>query len=266
MTRRFIFIPCLVLASLLTSCDETINSNGEAQCLDDFLKSLGEDRSRFEAEAEKRGIESSELLFEVYNSLTGISDALFDCSASEQYTQIAKETAGSYSEAKSPVKALDQIEDYLLSVRTDSVDVVFLIDATGSMSDDISEVKSRLATIVHSMSNKKINVSCAIYRDLNVDEIWYARTENDLAATTNEILGFLAQIEADGGEDFPESMFDATVKTASELFWMSSKRLLIVLTDAPPLTGSKSEHSIENVVEVLIANKVIPVIVLVSLV
>lgn len=263
---NFLFTSVLALLLITISCNDTIeNEDGETQCIDDFLKSIGEDRSLLEAEAENRGIESSDLILEIFSSVVGVADVLFDCSASEQYSKIALESNGKYSEAKSSKDAIHKIEEFTNSIELDSIDLVFLIDATGSMSDDISELRNSLKSIVNSLSNKKINISSAIFRDNNVDSVWYQRNQNELSKSTDEILEFLNQIEAQGGGDLAESMFDATVKTAAEINWQSVGRFLIILTDAPPLTGAESNNSIEDVIDTLIENKVIPLLVLVSL-
>ncbi|MCK9407535.1 MAG: vWA domain-containing protein [Bacteriovoracaceae bacterium] len=266
MKRTFVLLTGVIFAALFPFCEKTItDSEGKEMCLDEYIAKTGKDRSLIEEEARSRGIEASAVLLELYKTVTGVADVIFDCGASQLYDPLCDSTGGEYSKAGTPTIALEKIEDYIGDMPQDSIDLVFMLDATGSMSDDILEVKKKLSSIIAVLSGKYARISMVMFRDKNVDSVWYARNTNNLiAAGSSELPAFLGTIQPTGGGDFPESMFDAAHKTITELQWKSKGRLLVVMTDAGPLTGSKTQYTLQNITDLCIEKKVVPFVVLVS--
>lgn len=119
--------------------------------------------------------------------------------------------------------------------------------------------KNSLSSIIDSLSGKQVNISIAIYRDKNVDSIWYERNPNNLLQADNiEISGFLEEVKADGGGDLPESLYDGAWKTISELNWKAQGRTLVILTHAPPLDGDKTKYNIDNLINICKEKQVVP--------
>lgn len=265
MKKMFLIIPAILIG--LAGCDEiVIEKDGEPQCLDDFLKSLGDDRESLEAEAEKRGIASSDLIFELFTQVVDSGEKLIDCTSAELYEQISVDCGGVYSEQETSDEVVESVKTQLLAIETDSVDLVFLIDATGSMSDDIEVVKTQIISMVNVLSGKHAKASAAIFRDHRIDQPWFESNANKLTSNSQELVQFLGEIEATGGADFPESMFEATIQVANEWNWSNETKILVILTDAPPLTGRKSRHTIEEVIATLQDKAIVPLIYLVSLI
>ncbi|HEY4082016.1 MAG TPA: VWA domain-containing protein [Burkholderiaceae bacterium] len=117
------------------------------------------------------------------------------------------------------------------------LDLVFLVDATGSMGDEIDKLRSSLQTIVNKIaqapSRPDLCLGLVAYRD-RVDE--FLIKSHDLS---NDVPGFqraLNGLKADGGGDYPEAMNEALADTVQRISWRGegSTRLVILLADAPP--------------------------------
>jgi len=117
------------------------------------------------------------------------------------------------------------------------LDLVFLIDATGSMADEIGKLKATLRSIADEVarlpSQPDTCFGLVAYRD--IDDAFVTRRvdfTNDLAS----FQGALNALQADGGGDYPEAMNEALHETVHRLSWRGdgATRLVILLADAPP--------------------------------
>lgn len=117
-----------------------------------------------------------------------------------------------------------------------NVNVMFVVDATGSMGDEIDFLKSDLMSVMESVkqeqSNKTVSLSAVFYRDYGDD---YLVREFGFTTDINSIISSVNNQNADGGGDFPEAVDDA-LKTAMQQQWSSSavSRIMFFLLDAPP--------------------------------
>ena len=149
------------------------------------------------------------------------------------------------------------------------VDLVFVIDATGSMAPCIDAVKRNIqgfmATIGTSGEGANANsggrvidwrVRVVGYRDAVCDEEWLI--QNPFVRTTEEVHKQLDALHAEGGGDEPESLLEAiyAVATLAEsdrgavedpMRWRHRRqaaRIVVVLTDAsfhPEMTGGVAD-------------------------
>jgi Mg-chelatase subunit ChlD len=128
---------------------------------------------------------------------------------------------------------------------TQEVDIAFLVDATGSMADEINFLKADLADILNKAQQQQTGVSLrtafCMYRDIG-DE--YVTRSSDFTTTTQTSIDFIKAQEAKGGGDYPEALDSALSYTLNQLSWNSNAkaRVLFVLLDAPP------ENNIEEVI------------------
>jgi len=117
------------------------------------------------------------------------------------------------------------------------LDLVFLIDATGSMGDEIARLRSTLRDIADQVarlpSRPDTCFGLVAYRDIH-DEFVVRRHDftNDLDA----FQGVLDALQAAGGGDYPEAMNEALHETVQRLSWRGddTTRLVMLLADAPP--------------------------------
>jgi Mg-chelatase subunit ChlD len=117
------------------------------------------------------------------------------------------------------------------------LDLVFLIDATGSMADEIDKLKASLRSIADEVaglpSQPDLCFALVAYRDHG--DAFVLRSHDfthDLAA----FQGVLNRLQAGGGGDYPEAMNEALHETVHQLSWRGdgATRMVLLLADAPP--------------------------------
>jgi hypothetical protein len=114
-------------------------------------------------------------------------------------------------------------------------DVAFIVDATGSMSDEIKFLKSDLSYIIdHASSESKVALRTAalFYRDEG-DE--YLTRASDFTDDASETQDFVSEQSASGGGDYPEAVHSALDASLQDLSWNGSARARIafLILDAP---------------------------------
>jgi Mg-chelatase subunit ChlD len=135
------------------------------------------------------------------------------------------------------------------------LDLVFLIDATGSMADEIDKLKATLRTITAEVaalpSRPDICLGLVAYRDRG--DAFLLRSHD----FTNDVGAFLQQalypLRAGGGGDYPEAMNEALHETVHQLSWRGdgTTRLVILLADAPPHLDYGAPHYDDDMVAAL---------------
>lgn len=124
-----------------------------------------------------------------------------------------------------------------------NVDLFFIIDATGSMSDELRYLQSELYDIIKQVrvkqSNLDIRVGSLVYRDHGDD---YLTRKSSLDPDINKTLNFLKKQAADGGGDTPEAVDEALYQAIQCENWSKEalSRLAFLVLDAPPHDDDKS--------------------------
>jgi hypothetical protein len=117
------------------------------------------------------------------------------------------------------------------------LDVFFLIDATGSMSDEIQQLKDNMISVserIHALPSKpNVRFGMTIYRDRG--DLFVSRTfdfTSDIHAFTDE----LADVVAEGGGDYPESLNEGLHSALELPEWRVEETvsLIFLIADAPP--------------------------------
>lgn len=113
--------------------------------------------------------------------------------------------------------------------------ILFLIDATGSMGDEMMYLKSEMTSVIERVVAKnegaEIETSALVYRD-HGDE--YVTRANDFSGNIADTINFLSQQYANGGGDYEEAV-DEALDEALQQSWRddSSTKLIIHVADAP---------------------------------
>ena len=125
------------------------------------------------------------------------------------------------------------------SSASDKVDIVFAIDATGSMGDEINTVRTNIADFSQALINKGLDIRFCIidYRDITQDEITNIHTVSGSHWLTDidTVIDELAKINVNGGGDGPETPIDALgyIADTDTMRWRSdAHKFAYVLTDA----------------------------------
>ncbi len=117
------------------------------------------------------------------------------------------------------------------------VDIAFVVDATGSMGDEIEFLKAELGDVVdkakRALPGIPVRLGSVFYRDAGDD---YVTRKNDFSTDIAGTVNFIKAQSADGGGDFPEAVEQALHVAVNELTWSKEARarLLFLVLDAPP--------------------------------
>lgn len=117
----------------------------------------------------------------------------------------------------------------------DAVDIALVIDATGSMGDELEYLKVELRNIARTIERSFPSVdqrfALVVYRD---DGDAFVSRSFDFTANLSRFEDFLGRQSADGGGDYPEAM-DAALEDAAHLSWsQDSAKVVFLVADAPP--------------------------------
>lgn len=144
------------------------------------------------------------------------------------------------------------------------VDLVFVIDTTGSMSEDIYEVKTNMKNYLDDLSSAGMDYRIAIvdYRDFperTYSSYDYAyNVALDFSGDYNTINDAIDNVDLGNGGDWEETLYSALIDGLDELTWRkNSGKAAIIMGDAPahdpePITG----YTLEDVTNKMLYNKI----------
>jgi hypothetical protein len=122
-----------------------------------------------------------------------------------------------------------------------AVDVMFLLDATGSMGDEIDQLKSSIDSVAARLSSldsaPDIRFAMTLYRD--VDDTFVTSTF-DFTSDVEAFRAALSDVVADGGDDYPEALDEGLAESLKAPAWRDPSttiQLMFLVADAPPQVG-----------------------------
>jgi hypothetical protein len=119
--------------------------------------------------------------------------------------------------------------------RVDKLDLMFVIDTTGSMGDEIRYLQSELRTIIANVTEKHrgidIRLGFVFYRDQGDDYVTYSV---DFDRDIGKQQGKLAKQDANGGGDYPEAMDQALIRAVQHQWRPDAVKSMFLVADAPP--------------------------------
>lgn len=124
---------------------------------------------------------------------------------------------------------------YLQGLREGGLDVVFVVDATGSMDWVIDEVKARISDLVTTVRSlvPTARFGMVAYRD--TDEPGFLTKTQRLTYSTKKLTTFLHDLTAQGGGDMYEDILDGLKQGIDETGWRAgARRIVILVGDAGP--------------------------------
>jgi uncharacterized protein YegL len=118
------------------------------------------------------------------------------------------------------------------------IEVVFVLDTTGSMGGLIQASKEKIWSIASTMAQAKpapeIKMGLVAYRDRGDD---YVTKVVDLSEDIDSVYGTLMDFRAAGGGDGPESVNQALYDAVNKITWSQGEdayRVVFLVGDAPP--------------------------------
>lgn len=132
------------------------------------------------------------------------------------------------------------------------VDVVFVFDQTGSMSEEISGLVERSRQFADILGNSGFDFRLAL--------VSYSDRVERVSGYTSNVEDFkrqLSKLTADGGDDEPENQLDALVEASKLPHRPGAKKVFLLVTDASfHSSDSITSRTAQGVVEVLQAKGV----------
>ncbi|GAA3943205.1 hypothetical protein Aau02nite_49290 [Amorphoplanes auranticolor] len=120
-----------------------------------------------------------------------------------------------------------------------ALDLIFVVDTTGSMGGTIDAVKNRVNAVADRLAagTSSYRIAVVSYRDqpghTGDPSDYPSRLDQEFTADAAAVKAAVGNLSADGGGDYPESAFSG-LDTAIKQPWRSGvKKQVIVFTDAP---------------------------------
>lgn len=125
--------------------------------------------------------------------------------------------------------------DYIEHLQNTGIDVVFAIDATGSMVWVHRNVRQRMQQLAAYVRNlvPLARFGIIVYRDYS--DIDFVTKISQPSFDILKARRFMAEIDAVGGGDYPEAVTQALRDAEGQIAWRpGAQRVVIVIGDAPP--------------------------------
>lgn len=126
------------------------------------------------------------------------------------------------------------------------LDLIFCIDVTGSMADDIAGVKTAAASIVDTIAAKNDNWRVAIiaFRDWDDSEGYAMFEDFPFSRDKSTVIANINSLSVGGGDDTPEAVFEALMRGIDSNAvggWRPGvNKQIILMGDAPPHNPSRN--------------------------
>lgn len=133
---------------------------------------------------------------------------------------------------------------------SDVVDIAFVVDATGSMGDEINYLKKELNHVIYKSKNDHpeltFNFGNVFYRD-NTDD--YLVRKHDFTDVFSSSIDFITKQGAAGGGDYEEAVEIALEVALDSLKWseMARTRILFLILDAPPHNSPEIRQKLKDI-------------------
>ncbi|MDF0708441.1 carboxypeptidase-like regulatory domain-containing protein [Flagellimonas okinawensis] len=176
------------------------------------------------------------------------------------YVQVYHENKIFGKKIKSNATKVDFVIDGKSSCN--NIDIMFTIDATGSMGDEMEYLKNELRDIINRIDNTvgEKRVAMTFYRDQGDD---YVVKDFDFTSNLDEAQSILNNQFAGGGGDYEEAV-EKAMESSMSMSWNKNARarLLFLLLDAPPHFTEENVEIIHEQIKVAQKNgiKIIPVV------
>lgn len=165
----------------------------------------------------------------------------YNPAAAITFADIARLTGGQMVWSRGPETLVDDVTDSLARVESKTVDVVFAIDATGSMKDDIQKMRDEWIPLLEQSLGEYDDwrIGLLLYRDYGdsfdyrgLPVRWFGFTR-DLDEFARNLNAFT--IRGNEGGDTPEAVYEALSASIEWYDWRSdAEKKIILIGDAEP--------------------------------
>jgi len=130
------------------------------------------------------------------------------------------------------------VEVLTMSERLGQLDLVFVVDNTGSMGPYIEQTKSKILEIIRTIKKEelchRLRIGLVAYRDHPPEETTWVTQKFELTSDTHKIEENVKHMQASGGGDGPEAVSTAMQVTNRMEFLRDAAKVVVLVADAPP--------------------------------
>lgn len=133
-----------------------------------------------------------------------------------------------------------------------NVDIAFVVDATGSMSDELNYLKVEMNDVIYKSkqisSTLNFHFANVFYRDKGDA---YVTRSMDFSRVLSESVQFISEQHANGGGDSPEAVEFALDSAIHHLSWNEEARtrVIFLILDAPPHNTAANRKKMNRLVK-----------------
>jgi len=177
---------------------------------------------------------------------------MFNAKSGKQKLKIKVVYDGESFIQKEPTKFHDGINFISINAKCNVpkiANIAFVVDATGSMGDEISYLKVELEDVLNKIkkqhSDITVNTASVFYRDKSDN---YLTKKSDFTEDIKATIDFIRKQSPGGGGDFPEAV-DAGLNVAiNELKWDNDAlaKVVFLILDAPPHSDKESVKKMQE--------------------
>ena len=151
-----------------------------------------------------------------------------------------------------------EIENYTLGKDTsggvNQADIIFVLDVTGSMEQEIDGVRDNILEFADSLSQQSIDFRLGMVTFLDTIENIY-----DFTPDAQLFHQYVNQQYAHGGDDHPENSLEALMAACQFDFRPSANRVFIWITDATyHINNSNTQLTPQDVVNEMLTHSIVP--------
>jgi len=163
---------------------------------------------------------------------------------------------------KHPTKLVADTSKLTTADNRDTLEMVFVLDTTGSMSGLIDGAKQRIWGIINDVMQKpskpRVRVGLVAYRD-NGDE--YVTKLLEITEDLDKVYTTLMDYRADGGGDTPENVRKALAEGVRNAGWAKSRdglaQIVFLVGDAPPQSYQQEPDVLVTTAEAVHKNMIV---------
>lgn len=129
------------------------------------------------------------------------------------------------------------------------VQVAFVVDATGSMGDEINYLKAEMTNLINGITSidakTTVQTQALFYKD-NGDD--YVVRSSTMTSDLKQTAMYIQNQQAGGGGDFPEAIDEAMASITQSTEWSDEARtkIVFIILDAPPHGNSEQIQRIQK--------------------
>ena len=177
-------------------------------------------------------------------------DLSYSDEAVKTFTDLADTTEGEMIYAKGPEDILSTIKEILKKGEKDHLDLLFALDSTESMKDDIEEVRKNISSMLAETlpQYKTYRIALVLYKDYREDFL-----VREACVFTDNLKKFekaLYGFKVFGGRDIPEAVYEGIflgLRQSWRALDANVDKKLILIGDAPPHPKPRGKVTKEDV-------------------